>query len=148
MIVLLVLADVVQAQAVEVLDRRAQRDGLRDHRRAGLEAVRRLGVGRALHRHGLDHLAAPEERRQVLEQVVAAPQHADAAGSVQLVPGEGDEVGAEVLHVQRQVRGGLRGVDDGQRADRLGPRHDALHRVDGARARWTGGRTRPPSSAR
>ena len=46
---------------------------------------------------------------------------ADAGRSVDLVTGEGQEVGAEVLHVDAQVRGRLRGVDDGQRADLVRP---------------------------
>ena len=87
--------------------------------------MRRRGVGGAGHVDGLDHLAAAEERRQLGEQLVAAPQHADAGRAVQLVTGEGEEVGAELLHVERQVRHRLRGVDHRQRADRTRARDDA-----------------------
>jgi hypothetical protein len=43
---------------------RAQADGLQDRRRAGLEAVRRVGVGDLVLVTDADHLAAALVRRQ------------------------------------------------------------------------------------
>ena len=63
-----------------------------------------------------DHVAAAEERRHRVEQLVAAPQHADARGAAQLVAGEREEVGAPRLHVGDVVRHVLAAVDDGDRA--------------------------------
>ena len=46
---------------------------LGDHRRAGLETVRRGGVRAAGHGYRLDHLATTEERRQLGKEAVATP---------------------------------------------------------------------------
>ena len=128
----LVRRDLVHPEGGEVARGRGQADGLRDRRRAGLEAVRRRRERRAGHPDGLDHLAPAEERRQRGEQVVAAPEHADAGRADHLVPGEGDQVGPERVHVDRHLRHGLRGVDDDRRAVRVRRRGDLRHRVDGA----------------
>ncbi len=129
---MLVGGDPLHADAGQVVDGRAQPDRLGDRRGAGLELVRRRGVGGRAHGDGLDHLAAAEERREVLQQLLAAPEHADAGRRQHLVAGEGDEVGLQRLDVQHHVRRGLRGVDHDQRADRLGLAHDGFDRVDGA----------------
>src|SRR3954452_12844065 len=128
----LVGEDLVHADRLEIVDGRAQTDRLRDRRGARLELVRRRGVRRRVHRHGLDHLAAAQERRQVLQELLAAPQHADAGRAAHLVTGEGHEVGLEGLYVQRHVRRGLRGVDADQGADLLRPADYRLDRVDRA----------------
>ena len=67
-----------------------------------------------------DHVAATEERRHRVEQLLAAPQHADARRPAHLVAAEGDEVGVPRLHVGDVVRHVLAGVDDGQRAGGVG----------------------------
>ena len=66
---LLVPGDGVHADAGEVVDRRAEPDRLGDRRRAGLEPGRRRRERRPLHRDGLDHRAAAEERRHRGEQL-------------------------------------------------------------------------------
>lgn len=43
------------AQRIQVVDRRTKSDRLRGHRHAGLEPLRRCRIGRARHRHRLDH---------------------------------------------------------------------------------------------
>ena len=111
----------VHADVAEVVDGRAQADGLDDRRGAGLELVRDPGVRRPLHRDGLDHLAAAEERRQLVEQLATAPEHADAGRADHLVAGEGQQVGAARDHVDRQLRHGLGGVDDDDRRRPRGP---------------------------
>ena len=67
-----------------------------------------------------DHVAAAQERRHGLQQLLAAPQHADPGRPAQLVGREGHEVGAHGLHVGRVVGDELAGVDDGQRAGGVG----------------------------
>ena len=79
-----------------------------------------------------DHVAAAEERRHLLEQLAAGVQHADAGRPVDLVAGEAVEVGAERLHVDAQVRRGLRAVDQHHRARRVRPADDRIDRVDRA----------------
>ena len=48
--------------------------------------------------------------------------------------GEDEEVGAEVLDVDRQVGHGLGAVDEHERAGLVGHGHHLAHRVDGAEA--------------
>ncbi len=117
----LVRGDRVHADGGQVADGRAQPHGLRDRRGAGLEAVRRRCVGRVAHLHHLDHLAAAHVRRQLGEQVVAAPEHADAGGPAHLVPGERHQVRAQPGHVGGLVRHPLRRVHHHHRADGVAP---------------------------
>ena len=49
----------------------------------------------------LDHRPAAEERRHLLEQLAAAPEHADAGRAEHLVAGEGVEVRAGLLRRRR-----------------------------------------------
>ena len=95
-----------------------------DHRadrgRAGLEAVRRRGVGRALDLDPPDHLAAAQERRQLGQQLLAAPQGAGAGGAEHLVGREGVEVAAQGPDVERPVRRALGAVQDQERPHRVG----------------------------
>ena len=122
----------VQADLAQVVDGRAQAGRLRDRHRARLELVRRRRERRALHPDGLDHLAAAEERRHLLQQFPAPPEHADAGRAAHLVPGEAEEVGAERGDVHRHVRHRLGGVHQHQRADRVRPVGDRPDRVDRA----------------
>src|SRR5690606_16709493 len=68
----------IPADLHHVVERRAEPDRLDDRRRAGLELVRQLAIRDAVHRDALAHRPAAEERRQSLEQRLAAPKHADA----------------------------------------------------------------------
>ncbi len=85
-----------------------------------------------LHRHRLDHRSAGDERRQRIEQLAPAVEHADTVGPQHLVAREGREVDVERVEVDRLVRHRLAGVQQRQRADRLRPRHQFGHRGDGA----------------
>ena len=100
-------------------------------RGAGLEARGRLDVGRLVAADALDHVPAAEPRRHRLEQLAAAVQDADAGRAVGLVAGPGVEVDAERGDVDRQVRDGLRAVDDDDRAGGVRAARDLLDRVDG-----------------
>jgi hypothetical protein len=124
--------DVVQTESSEVVDRRAETHGLDDRRGAGLELVREVGVRRPLHRHGRDHLTAAQERRQLLQHGPAAPEDPDARRTGDLVPGEHQEVHTGVLHVDRHLRHGLRGVHEHQRTHLVRTAGDLRDRVDGA----------------
>ena len=79
-----------------------------------------------------DHVPAVEERRHGEQELRAAPEEADAARPAHLVAGDGDEVGAERLHVDRAVRCRLRRVDDADRALVVGPGGEPRNVVDGA----------------
>ena len=106
---------------LKVARRRGQPDDLRRHRGAGLEPLRRRGVGGGLHGHRLDHRAAGEKRRQRVEQLAAAVEHTDSVGAQHLVPGECGEVDVEGVEVDRLVRHRLAGVQHRQGADGLRP---------------------------
>ena len=114
----------VEADRVQVVDRRAQADGRHDRRRAGLELGGQLGRLEAAGGHAADHAAAAQEWRHRLQQFAAAIEHADARGAEHLVAAEGQEIGVERHHVGRRVRHALGRVDQHQRAGRVRARDD------------------------
>ena len=67
----LVRLDRVEADGVQVVDRRAEADRLGHRRRARLELVRQLAPRRPVEPHRADHVAAGEER---LHRLRAAPR--------------------------------------------------------------------------
>ncbi len=86
----------------------------------GTPASNRCGGRRergGLHRDGLDHRAAGDERRHRGEQLAAAVQHADSRRAEHLVPGERREVDVEFAEVDRHVRHRLARVEHDERAD-------------------------------
>jgi hypothetical protein len=121
-----VCGDVGHAEPAEVLDRRAEPDRLGDRWCARLELVRYRREGGALHGNRLDHLTAAEERWECVENIAPPPQHADAGGAAHLVPGERDQIGAELGDVHRRVRHRLRTVEKHQRTDLAGQLKSAL----------------------
>ena len=120
--------DRLEPDLVEVVDRRAEPDRLRDRSGAGLELVRELVPRRPLDRDLADHVAAELEGRHRLEVLGAPPEDADSGRRAHLVAREGVEVGAERLHVDRAVRDGLRAVDDDDRALLVPPGDEPLDR--------------------
>ena len=108
-----------RGRALDIVERRAKADRLHDRRRAGLEAVRRVGIGDAVGGHVADHLAAALIGRHGLEQRRLAVEHADAGRPVELVAGEGIEIAVEVLHVDRRDAPRLAAVDQHRDAARM-----------------------------
>ena len=131
-----VLPHLVHPDRGQELDRGAEADRLGDRHRARLEARGRLGPLGLEVADAADHVPAGEERGHDLEQLAAAVQDADARRPVGLVAGPDVEVGAQRADVERHVGGGLRAVDDHDRAGRVGAGGDLGDRVDRARARW------------
>ena len=82
--------------------------------------------------HVLDHLAAAVERRHGGEQIVFAVEHADAGRPVELVAGEDVEIAIEIAHVDVEMHGALRAVDQHRNAARMRELDDLLHRHRGA----------------
>ena len=70
------------------VDCRAERDGLGDGDRAGLELRWQPRPRRMVPKDLADHVPAAEERVHRLEQRAAAIEDSDAGRSIQLVPGE------------------------------------------------------------
>ncbi len=131
----LVRVRAVAVQPMQEFDRRAQADGPGNVGRAGLELVGQRVVGGLGEGHREDHLAAALPGRHALEQLFAPVQNADAGGTEHLVAGKGVEIAAQLLHVDRHVRHGLRAVDERDDAARLGGGDQAPNRQHRARAR-------------
>ena len=85
-----------------------------------------------LEAHGEDHVATALPRRHGLEQRLAAVEHADAGGAVQLVAGEGIEIAIERLHVDALMRHRLRAIEQHRYPARVRKRNDLLHRQNRA----------------
>ena len=131
----LVLTDVWHADALQEVDRCTHADRLDDRRRAGLELGRQLGRREPVEADVGDHVAATQERRHGVEQLLATPQHTDARRPAHLVAAERHEVGVPRLHVGHVVRHVLAAVDDRDRAGgmrgaaQLGDRRDGAQHV-------------------
>ncbi len=121
--------DAVEAELVDEAHGLGEPDRLRDARRARLEALRARQVLGLLDRDRGDHRAAVEERRQGVEHLGAAVEHADAGGAVELVPAEDGEVDVELARVEGHVRRGLAGVEHDECADRAGEGHELGERA-------------------
>ncbi len=130
--VALVGADGLHAERGQVVGGDTEGDRVAGARRAGLELVRQVGVSGPFQRDPLDHRAAAVEGRHRLQDRPLAPEDADPHRAEHLVPGEGQEVAAEVADVHRPVRHALRPVHQRQRPDRPRPIRDLAHRVDRA----------------
>jgi hypothetical protein len=123
--------DRVEPDLLQVVDRGTEPDRLGERRRARLELAgsspRRLLVA-----DRADHVPAEQERLHVEQELRPAPEEADAARAEHLVAGDGDEVGAERLDVQPDVRCGLRRVARQDRAALVRPRREPLRVADRA----------------
>ena len=108
----LVGRDPLDADLLDVAQRLAEPDGVGDVAGAGLELVRQPLVQRAFQGDVGDHVAAALPGRGLRERFLGAVEHADSGGAEDLVPGEHEEVRAERLHVDRDVRDRLGAVDE------------------------------------
>ena len=123
---MLVRLDRLEPDRLEVVDRRAEPDRLGHRRRARLELRAAARPRSSARRRPADHVAAEQERLHRAQQLGAPPEEADPARAAHLVPGDGDEVGAERLDVEPDVRRRLRAVADEDRAARVRPRGEPL----------------------
>jgi hypothetical protein len=128
----LVRADLLHADALQEADRGAQSRRLGDRRRARLELPRQLVEARGVEVDRADHVAAGQERRHRLQDLAAPVEHTEAGRAVGLVRGPHVEVGADRAHVDRELRHGLRAVDQRGRAGPAGAASDLGHGVDRA----------------
>ena len=138
----LVLADVVHADLEQVVGGRAQPHAGRDVRRAGLELPGHVVPLRPAEVDLADHVAAAHERRHRLEELGLRPHRTpEPSRGEHLVPAEHVEVAADRRHVDRDVRHGLRPVDEDERAGLVRLAGHLLDRVDRAqRVRHVGER--------
>ena len=127
-----VRGDLIHPDRAQVLRGGAEPDCLSDRRSTRLEAVGRRGIRRAGHGDHLDHLPTTQEWWQRSQQLIASPEHPDACRANHLVTSEGDQIRAERSHVHRQLRNGLRGIDDNGGTNFMTEGSDPTDRVDGA----------------
>ena len=102
---------------------------------SGVPASKRSGrprIGGFLEGDALNHVAAALIGRHFFEQRGFAVEHADAGRPEKLVAGKGEEVAIERLHVNAQVRDGLRAVHQNDRADGVRAADEFAHGLDRA----------------
>jgi len=130
---LLVLAHLLHPDALQELDGAAEPDALGHSRGPGLELRRQGAPARpVLQRDRGDHVPAAEKRRHRLEQLATPVQDADAGRAVGLVARPRVEVRVDRADVDRELRHGLRSVDDDDRARGVRTADDLVQRVDRA----------------
>ena len=125
---LFVALDRRPADRLDVVDGRRQADRFGRGRRAGLEAARRIVVGRRLEGDAPDHAAAALPGRHRGEELPPPVERADAGRTVDLVAREGEEVAAERGDVDPHVGGRLGAVDEHRHAGSVRAAHQVGHR--------------------
>ena len=123
----LIGGDVVQADALHVIDGRTQAHGIGDIARARLETVRHALVDGTLERNVGDHVAAALPWRQLLQQVRLAIYGAYARRAEHFMARKHVKIRTQRLHVHAQVRHGLRAIDQHAHAGRMRQRDDLRH---------------------
>ena len=108
---MLIGGDAFDTDPLHVPQRLAQPDRVGDVAGARLVLVGRPLIQRALQGHVGDHVSAALPRWGFGQHVLAAVEHPDSGGTEDLVAGEDEEIGPGLGHVDRDVRDGLRAVD-------------------------------------
>ena len=140
----LVRPHVLEADAAEVIDRRAQCDGPGDVGRPRFEFVGDDVVNRLFKADRTDHVAPALIRRHGLEQRRLAVEHPHAGRAVNLVAGKGVVVAVELPDVDPDVGRGLGAVNQDRRVPAVRRFDHPPHRVDGAQhVRDMGNRDKP-----
>ncbi len=116
---------------LQPLDGGAQAHGLDDGGRAGLEAMRRVGVGDLVQGDRADHLAPALIGWQGSQAFGLAVEDADAGGAVELVTGKDVEIDVQRLDVHLLVDNGLAAVQQHRNAHRVGRLDDLAGGIDG-----------------
>ena len=120
----------IESEAPDVGDRRAQRDRLHDRQRPRFELGRRLRPSGMRLENPIDHVPAAHERVHLREQLFAAIKHADASRPEKLVAGQSQEVDLGRHDIRRQMRHGLRPIDQDQSPDLMRPSREFFDRVN------------------
>ena len=128
----LVRLDVADAEMTHVVEGCTQSDGVGHVGCTSLKACRRHVVLRAFDGHIFDHVATTLPGLHLVKQILATIHHTDAVGAVDLMTGEDEEVGSQLLHIHRCVSNRLCSVNQHGDVVRVGDVDDTLHIVDGA----------------
>src|SRR6266850_7333224 len=100
----------------DVIDGGGEPDGAGDIRRAGLESVRRFFENAFFQGNADDHLAAAMPWRHRIENFRARVERSNASRPTHFVSGEGEEVAAQLLDIERQMSRALRGIHEREHA--------------------------------
>ena len=103
----------------EIIDRGREPDRARDIRRAGFETMRRFLKSAFLECDADDHFAAAVPGRQRFQDCGSTVERTAAGRAAHFVTGESEKIATQLLHIERQMPGTLRGIDQGKRADRV-----------------------------
>src|SRR5690554_4115243 len=93
---------VLPVELTEVVQRRAEADGLGDGRGARLELEGQVVEGGVIKADPVDHFTAGLPGRHDAEQGFAAIEHANAGWAKHFVGGQGIEVAVQILDVDRK----------------------------------------------
>ena len=94
-----------------------------------LKLKRQALKGRLFPRHFVYHFSSTLIRRKLLQPLLLAIKHADACGSIHLMPAERIEVTVQLLHINFHVGSALCTIYQDGNATRM---YDMLHVIDGA----------------
>ncbi len=104
---------------LEIIDRGCESDRAGDIRRAGFETMRRSLKSAFLECDADNHFAAAVPGRQRFQDFGSTVERAAAGRTTHFVTGESEKIATQLLHIERQMPGTLRGIDQGKRADRV-----------------------------
>src|SRR5207237_10805020 len=108
---LVVMRDVLTANAREVIHCSVQSDCARNIGSARLKAVRSRFPGAVMIIHRENHLSAPAVWRSFLEPFGAAIKHSEAGRAAHFVAGKSQEIATDLLHVERAMTSDLSYID-------------------------------------
>src|ERR1700730_6392735 len=80
----------------------------------------------------VSHVASGLIRRHVFENLAARPQDTGSHGTQHFVSGKGKEIATEFLHIDGEMRNGLRTVHQDERRDAVGSFAYLFCRIDQA----------------
>ena len=126
---LLMAENVVHAEGADIIEGTGEGMGGDIVGGACLELVGQVIVGGVLKGDVLDHLATALIGGQTVEPRFLAVEDSHACGTIDFVPGEGEEVAIEVLHIDGHVGHGLCSVDEDGDAVLMSDADDFLHGV-------------------
>ncbi len=107
------------SDTLDVIDRGRETDRARDIRCAGFKSVGRF-LKRAFFQSDADnHFAAAVPWRDRIQNRRPSVKRADASRATHFVSGEGEEIAAQLLHVDGHMSHALRRVHQRERADRV-----------------------------
>ena len=106
----------LRAQGGNVIQRHSEPDCAGDIGRSRFKATGDSAKRRSRKINRLYHIAAALIRRHFFQNFGARIKHADSRGTANFVPGKNKKIASDILHVQREMRRRLRGIDKGERS--------------------------------